>query len=149
MMKKMIEDLQGQKTTPNHSVNAESLKEELIHLRNENLTKTQIMKTIIKNQHLPSTLPTKSSSNTKEQSNTRLQMTHNLTIGLTENSKSKSSSSKTRDDNLQVLTNSNNKKLKDNKTTLHKDPSKSSKSINVPRKNTLIVGDSILIDVEG
>ena len=32
----MIADLQGQKATPNHSVAAESLKEELIYLRNEN-----------------------------------------------------------------------------------------------------------------
>ena len=45
-MKKMIEDLHGQKATPNHSLVAESLKKELIHLRNENLTKTQ---TIIDN----------------------------------------------------------------------------------------------------
>ena len=69
LMKKMIEDLQGQKATPNHSVVAESLKEELIYLRNENLTKTQIIKTITENQHLPSTLTTQSSSNTQEQSN--------------------------------------------------------------------------------
>ena len=69
LMKKMIEDLQGQKATPNHSVVAEFLKEELIYLRNENLTKTQIIKTITENQHLPSTLTTQSSSNTQEQSN--------------------------------------------------------------------------------
>ena len=49
MMKKVIEDLQGQKATPNNSVVTESLKEELIHLRNENLTKTQIIKTITEN----------------------------------------------------------------------------------------------------
>ena len=67
LMKKMIEDLQGQKSTPNHSVVAESLKEELIYVRNENLTKIQIIKTITENQHLPSTLLTQSSSNTKEQ----------------------------------------------------------------------------------
>ena len=60
-MKKMIEDLQGQKSTPNHSVVAESLKEELIYVRNENLTKIQIIKTITENQHH------QSSSNTKEQ----------------------------------------------------------------------------------
>ena len=42
----MIEDLQGQKATANHSVVTKSLKEELIYLRNENLTKTQIIKTI-------------------------------------------------------------------------------------------------------
>ena len=68
LMKKMTEDLQGQKATPNHSVAAEFLKEELIYLRNENLTKTQIIKTITENQYLPSTLSTQSSSNTKEQS---------------------------------------------------------------------------------
>ena len=67
LMKKMIEDLQGKKSTPNHSVVEESLKEELIYVRNENLTKTQIIKTITENQHLPSTLLTQSSSNTKEQ----------------------------------------------------------------------------------
>ena len=50
---------------------------------------------------------------------------------------------------MQAITNNSNKKLKDNKTTLHKDPSKSSKSINVPRKNTLIVLNSILKHVEG
>ena len=78
-MKKIIEGLQGQKATPNHSVVAESLKEELIYLRNENLTKTQIMKTVTENRHVASTLSTQSSSNTKEQSNTRLEMTHNST----------------------------------------------------------------------
>ena len=149
LMKKMTEDLQGQKSTPNHSVVAESLKEELIYVRNENLTKIQIIKTITENQHLPSTFSTQSSSSTKEQSNTRLEMTHNLTIDLTENEKCKPSGLQTRDDNLQAITNNNNKKLKDNKTTLHKDPSKSSKSINVPRKNTLIVVDFILKHVEG
>ena len=41
VMKKMIEDLQGQKATPNHSVLTESLKVELRYLRNENLTKTR------------------------------------------------------------------------------------------------------------
>ena len=39
-MKKLMGDLQGQKATRNDSVVAESLKEELIYLRNENLTKT-------------------------------------------------------------------------------------------------------------
>ena len=145
----MIEDLQGQKAVPNHSVVAESLKEELIHLRNENLTKTQIIKAITENQHLPFTLSTQSSSNAKEQSNTRLEMTHNSTMDLTEKNKCKPSGSQTRDDNLQAITNNNNNKLKDNKTTVHKGPSKSSKSINVPRKITLIVLDSILKHVEG
>ena len=51
---------------------------------------------------------------------------------------------------MQAIANKNdNKKLKDNKTTPHKDPSKNSKFTNVPRKNTLIVGDSILKHVEG
>ena len=74
-MKKMIEDLQDQITTSNHSVVIESLKEELIYLRNENLTKTQIIKTITENQHLLSTSSTQNSSNTKETSNTRPEMT--------------------------------------------------------------------------
>ena len=129
----MTEDLQGQKATTNHSVVTKSLKEEPIYLRNENLTKIQIIKKITENQQL--TLSTQSSSNTKELSNTRLEMTHNSTIHLTENNKCKSSGWQTRDDNLQATASNNNKKkLKDNKTTLHKDPSKSSKSINIPTK---------------
>ena len=147
-MKKMIEDLQDQKTTSNHSVVIESLKEELIYLRNENLTKTQTIKTITENQHL-STSSTQNSLNTKETSNTRPEMTHNSTIDLAENNKCKPTGSQTRDDNFQAIVNNNNKKLKDTETTLHKDPSKNSKSINVPRKSTLIVGDSILRHVEG
>ena len=56
---------------------------------------------------------------------------------LTENNKYKPSGSQTRDDNLQATANKYNKKLKYNKTTLHKDPLKSLKSINVPRKKPL------------
>ena len=67
-----------------------------------------------------------------------------------ENNKSKPSGSQTRYNNLQTKANNSNKeKKKDNKTTPHNDPSKNSKYINVPRKNTHIVGDSILKDVEG
>ena len=47
-MKKMIEDLQGQKVTPNDSVVTESLMEGLSYLSNANLTKSKIMKTIQK-----------------------------------------------------------------------------------------------------
>ena len=83
VMKNMIEDLQGQKATPNHSVFTESLKEELLYLSNENLTKTQIIKTIIENQHLPSTSSKQTSSNTKELSTTHPEMTHNSAIDLT------------------------------------------------------------------
>ena len=114
------------------------------------MTKIQITKTITENQHLPSTLSTQSSSNTKQPSNTRLEMTQNSTIDLTENNKCKPSGSQTRDDNLQAIANNkDNKKLKDNKTTPYEDPSKSSKSINVPRKNALVTGDSISKHVEG
>ena len=150
VMKKMIKDLQGQEAPPNHSVFIESLKEELIYFRNENLTKTQIVKTITEIQHLPSTSSKQTASNTKEPSNTRPEMTHNSTIDSTENNKCKPTGSQTRDDNLQAIANNNKtKKLKDNKTTTHEDPSKNSKSVNVPRKNTLIVDDSILKYVEG
>ena len=41
-------------------------------------------------------------------------MTHNSTFDLTENNKCKPSGSQTQDDNLQAITNNNNKKLKDN-----------------------------------
>ena len=77
-------------------------------------------------------------------------MVHNSTIDLTENNKSKPSGAQTWDDNLQAKANNNNsnKKLTDNKTTPHKDPSKKSKFMNGPRRNTLIVGDSILKHVE-
>ena len=36
-MKKIVEDLQGQKVTRNHSIVTESLNVELTYLRNENL----------------------------------------------------------------------------------------------------------------
>ena len=48
-----------------------------------------------------------------------------------------------------IPNNNNNEKLKDNKTNPHKVPSKNSKSINIPRKENPIVGDSILKHVEG
>ena len=58
-------------------------------------------------------------------------MVHNCTIDLTE------------------ITNNSNKKLKNNKTAPRNDPSKNSKSKNIHRKNTILVGDSILKQVEG
>ena len=89
-------------------------------------------------------------SSTKEPSNTRLEVTNNSTIDLTENNKCKPSGLQNRNDNLQAVANNHiNKKLKDDKTTFLKDPLKSSKSINVHRKNTLIVADSILKHGEG
>ena len=52
-------------------------------------------------------------------------MAHNSTIDLTENNECKPTGSQTRDDNYQaIVNNSNNKKLKDNETNPHKDPSK-------------------------
>ena len=98
------------KTTPNHSVVTEHSKYELRYLRNENLTKPQIIKTITENRYLPSTSSTQSSSDTRGAYNTRLKMAHKCTIDLTENNKSKLSGSLTRDNNLQVIANSNNKK---------------------------------------
>ena len=109
-MKKMIEGLKVEKAIPKYSVVTESLKEELIYLRNENLNKTQIIKTITKNKYLPSALSTQSSSSTKESYNTRVEMIYDSTIDLTEN-KSKPSGLQTRDDSLQAIANnSNNKK---------------------------------------
>ena len=107
VIRKLIENFQGQKATPNHSVVTESLKEEHSHLSNENLTKTQTRKTITENQYFASTSVTQSSSNTKETYNTRLNMAHNSTINLTENNKSKRSGSRTRDDNFKAIANSN------------------------------------------
>ena len=135
VVKKIIQDLPGQKAIPNHSVVTESLKEKLIYLRNENFTKAQIMKTITENQHLPSSLSTQSSSNTKEPSNNRPEVAHNSTIDLIENNTCKSTDWQTRNDNFQaIVNNSNNKNLKDNETTPDKVPLKNWKSINVPRK---------------
>ena len=71
VMKNMTEDLQVQKATPNHSVLTESLKEELRYLRNKNLIKTQIIKTVTENQYFSSTSSTQSLPNTKEPYNTR------------------------------------------------------------------------------
>ena len=72
-------------------------------------------------------------------------MAHNLTTDLTENNKCKPRGC----DNFQaIVNNSKNNKLKDIKITPHKDPSRNAKSINVPRKNTLIVGESILKHTE-
>ena len=85
--------MQGQKTTQNHSVITESLKEELSYLGNKNLTQTQIIKTITEIQYFTSASATQSSSNTKEPFNTCLEMTDNCTIDLTENNKSKPSGS--------------------------------------------------------
>ena len=96
----MIEDLQVQKVALNYSVLTEPLKEELRYLRNINLTKPQVIKTVTENQHFPFTLSTQSLSNTKEPYNTLLEMAHNCTIDLTENNKSKPSGSQTRDDNF-------------------------------------------------
>ena len=84
-MKKMIEGLKVEKAIPKYSVVTESLKEELIYLRNENLNKTQIIKTITKNKYLPSALSTQSSSSTKEPYNTRVEMIYDSTIDLTKN----------------------------------------------------------------
>ena len=85
VMKKMIEGLKDQKPTSKYSVVTEFLKEELIHLRNENLTKNQIIKTMTKNKYLPSALSTQSSSSTKEPYNTRVEMIYDSTIDLTKN----------------------------------------------------------------
>ena len=68
MRKKLIEDLQ-----------------ELRYLQNENLTKTQVIKTIIESLYLPSTLSAQSSTNTKDPYNMRLEMACNCTISLTKN----------------------------------------------------------------
>ena len=77
-------------------------------------------------------------------------MAHNSTTDLTENNKCKPRGSQTRGDNFQaIVNNSKNNKLKDIKITPHKDPSRNAKSINVPRKNTPIVGESILKHTEG
>lgn len=78
MRKKLIEDLQ-----------------ELRYLQNENLTKTQVIKTITESLYLPSTLSAQSSTNTKEPYNMSLEMAYNCTISLTKNNKSKPSDSQT------------------------------------------------------
>ena len=88
-MKRMIKDLQDQKTTPNHSVVTEFLKKKMSYIRNENLTKTQIIETITENQYLLSTLATQSLSITKKPRNTRLEMANICTINSTKNNKFK------------------------------------------------------------
>ena len=62
-------------------------------------------------------------------------MAYNSTIDLIENDESKSSSPQIPDDNLQAIENNNNiRKIKENKTTSHKNTSKNLKSIINPRK---------------
>ena len=90
-MKKMIEDLQRQKVTPNHSVVTMHIKEGPSYLRNENLTKIKIIKTITENQNLPSSLVTQSSSKKKELYSNGLETANNYNIDLTENIKSEAS----------------------------------------------------------
>ena len=80
-----------------------------MYLRNENLTKTQIIKTITENHYLPSTFSTQSSTSTKEPYNIYLEIVHNSTSYLTENNKSKRWVSQTWDDNLQAIANNNSK----------------------------------------
>ena len=55
-------------------------------------------------------MSTQSSSNTKEPSNTRLEMTNNSPIDLTENNKCKPSGLQNRDDNLEAIANNHIKK---------------------------------------
>ena len=62
-------------------------------------------------------------------------MAYNSTIDLIESDESKSSSPQISDDNLQAIENNNNiRKIKENKTTSHKNTSKNLKSIINPRK---------------
>ena len=62
-------------------------------------------------------------------------MAYNSTIDLIESDESKSSSPQIPDDNLQAIENNNNiRKIKENKTTSHKNTSKNLKSIINPRK---------------
>ena len=84
----------------------------LSYLRNENLTKTEIVKTITENQYLLSTSTMQSSSNTKEPQSICLEMVQNCNIYLTRNNKSKPSDSQTRDNNSHAIANNNNKKSK-------------------------------------
>ena len=55
VIKKPIEDFEGQENIPNtnSSVLIQPLKEELHYLRNENLTKTSIIKSLTENQCIP------------------------------------------------------------------------------------------------
>ena len=58
MIKKSIEDFKGQENIPNSgsSVLIQSLKEELHYLRNENLAKTSIIKSLTENHCVPANI---------------------------------------------------------------------------------------------
>ena len=90
-MKKMIDDLQRQKVTQNLSVVTIPIKQGPSYLRNENLAKIKIIKTITENQNLPSSLVTQSSSKNKELYSTGLEKANNYNIDLTEKNKSEAS----------------------------------------------------------
>ena len=56
VIKKSIQDIKGQENIPNTSVLIQSLKEELNFLRNENLTKTSIIKSLTGNHFVPANI---------------------------------------------------------------------------------------------
>ena len=56
VIKKSIEGIKGQENIPNSSVLIQSLKEELNYLRNENLAKTSIIKSLTANQCVPTNI---------------------------------------------------------------------------------------------
>ena len=56
VIKKSIQDIKGQENIPNTSVLIQSLKEELNFLRNENLTKTSIIKSLTENHFVPANI---------------------------------------------------------------------------------------------
>ena len=130
----MIEDIKCQESRPNSSVLIQSLKEELSYLQNENLNKTSIMKSLTENHCVPTNI------------NSAV-FPPNLHHEKGQDEKHKSTTNK-----LYESPKTDGKGI----IILHEIKSKGNQKINqdlrsnIPqRKETLILGDSIVKHVEG
>ena len=134
VIKKSMEDFRSQNVTPNNLELIETLKEEICYLRNENITKTNIMKSLTKNQatgHIKATatpnvhqqdtaIQTEVTQRTWPQEEMTPQNSHDTSKSLP---------------NANVRKSGNNPSLRQNKENL--------------MKKTLIVGASIVKHIDG
>ena len=133
VIKKSIEDFKGQKNISNSgsSVLIQSLKEELHYLRNENLAKTSIIKSLTENHCIPANI------------NSVLfpQNLHREKVQDDKSSPNKSSESSKTEGKCIILNEIKSQANQKNNQNLRSD--------NPQRKKTLILGDSIVKHVEG
>ena len=134
VMKKSVEDFRSQNVTPNNLELIETLKEEICYLRNKNITKTNIMKSLTKNQatgHIKATatpnvhqqdtaIQTEVTQRTWPQEEMTPQNSHDTSKSLP---------------NANVRKSGNNPSLRQDKENV--------------QKKTMIVGDSIVRHIDG